>query len=507
MDYGLKIVSSKRFKPASFNSICYLWGDKKAIPRSKILTPQSFPMLRLLLTGGFSSVFVAWFLLLALRIPLMLHGLPLTQPELNWMLVGERIHRGFMLYTQTWDSLSPLSAGFYALADVVFGRSQVALQVMGLLAVMFQSAYFSYSLQRHNLYNDRTHLPAVLYALCASLFYDSYTLSPVLLGLTFLLVALNGFFAQFSKDGTDSEPFGIGFYVGVATLFHIPFGWFAGFAFVGLLLLSAVRLRKFLLLVFGFALPIIIVLLVFYLLNGYEAVYYNWIAVFLERDIQYYVDFQMLALVVLPMGLLLLLAATQLLRGNTRSVNFQIRCQQLMFFWLLTATASLFFAPDMAPYAFLVFVPPVAFFSTYFFLLVRKPWLGEVAFLTVLGCLAFNNWGRFYLPVAAPLWKDQRLTVAETGNTVSRKRLLIIGPGLDEYRNNTPATPYLHWRLARRHFENLDNYVTVIELYGNFQRDMPDVIIDKQAVVPVLFNRIPALANQYRKEGNVYRRK
>lgn len=464
-------------------------------------------MLRLLLTGGFSSVFVAWLLLLALRLPLLLHGLPLTQPELNWMLVGERIHRGFMIYTQTWDSLSPLSAGVYALADVVFGRSPVALQVLGLLAVMFQSAYFSYSLQRHDLYNDRTHLPAVLYALCASLFYDSYTLSPVLLGLTFLLIALNGFFAQLNKDATDNEPFGIGFYVGVATLCYIPFGWFAGFAFVGLLLLSAVRLRKFLLLAFGFALPIIVVLLVFYLLNGYEAVYYNWIAVFWERDIHYYTGFRTLALAALPLAALLLLAATQLLRGNTRSVNFQIRCQQLMFFWLLTAGASLFFAADMASAVLLVFVPPVAFFGTYYFLLIKKPWMGEAAFLAVLAVIVFNNWGRFYLPAAAPLWPDGQLTVKKTGGAVAGKRLLIIGPGLDEYQHNTPATPYLHWRLARRHFENLDNYVTVVELYDNFRRDMPDVIIDKQNVVPLLFNRIPALAAQYQRQGNVYRRR
>lgn len=463
-------------------------------------------MLRLLLTGGFSSVFVAWFLLLALRIPLMLHGLPLTQPELNWMLVGERIHRGFMIYTQTWDSLSPLSAGVYALSDVVFGRSQLAYQVLGLLLVMFQSAYFSYSLQRYNLYNDRTHLPAVLYVLCATLFFDSYTLSPVLLGLTFLLIALNGFFAQLQKDGIENDSFGVGFYLGVATLFYIPFAWFAVFAFTGFLLLSAVRLRKFLLLLFGFGLPVIIVLLVFYLLNGYDAIYYNWIAVFLERNIQYYVDLQTLIIVVLPLAVLLLLSATQLLRGNTRSVNFQIRCQQLMFFWLLTAVASLAFAPDLAPYAFLIFVPPTAFFGTYFFLLAKKPWMGEVAFLGILLCIVLNNWGRFYLPAAAP-WHDARLTVQQTDGAIANKRLLIIGPGLDEYRNNTPATPYLHWRLARRHFENLDNYVTVIELYNNFRQDLPDVIIDKQNIVPTLFDRIPALANLYQKQGNVYRRK
>ena len=462
-------------------------------------------MLRLLLTGGLSSIFVAWFFLLLVRLPLFTHVVPLMQPELNWMLVGERLNRGFMLYTETWDSLSPLSAGVYALVDWAVGRSAAAYHVLAFLLVMIQSAYFSFSLRRHNLYEDRTHLPAVLYCLCSSLFYDYYTLSPVLLGLTFLLIALNALFAQLDKDSTDNEAFGIGFYVGMATLFYIPFGWFVLFAFAVLLLLSALRLRKFLLLLFGFVL-----LLGFYLMNAYDAVYFNWIAVFWERRTAFYTDWQTLVAVTLPLGALLVMAASQLTGGNTRFINYQIRCQQAVFLWLLCALPTLFFADDFAPYVFLIFVPPAAFFGTYFFLLVRKPWLAEWGFWLVLALVLLNGWGRFYLP-GSPFWKDAALAVqvSEERGHVRQKRLLVIGRGMDEYRDNTPATPYLNWRLARRHFENLNSYPTVVELYGNFIQDPPDIIVDKQQVVPRLFERLPALASQYERgtDPNVYYRK
>jgi hypothetical protein len=468
-------------------------------------------MLRLLLTGGFSSVFVAWFFLLVLRVPLLLHGLPLIQPELNWMLVGERIHRGFMIYTQTWDSLSPLSSGVYGLIDLLFGRSQLAYQLLSMALVMFQSAYFSYSLQRHDLYQERTHLPAILYVLCATLFYDFYTLSPVLLGLTFLLVAFNGVITQLNHDGVDDEAFGVGFYLGVAALFYIPFGWFIVWAFVVFLLLSAIRLRKFLLLLFGFVLPLAIVLLAFYLLNAYDAIYFNWIAVFWERYIQYYADFQTFIVVLVPLVVLLLLAASQLLSGNTRFINYQIRCQQAMFLWLGAGVLTLFFADEFTPFVFLVFVPPVAFFGTFYFLIIRKAWLGELAFWLVLGYIVFNNLGRFYLPVSERIWRDQRLAIRESHALYdfSNKRLLIIGQGLDEYQDNIPATPYLTWRLARRHFDKLDSYTTVIELYNNFIQDPPEVIVDKQNVVPRMFNRLPALGSQYEKgtAPNIYFRK
>lgn len=447
-------------------------------------------------------------MLLVVRLPLLLHGLPLTQPELNWMLVGERLHRGFMVYTETWDSLSPLSAGVYGLIDLLFGRSQFAYQLFSLALVMFQSAYFSYRLQRHNLYEERTHLPAMLYCLCASLFFDFYTLSPVLMGLTFLLTALNGLFKQLSKDAADNDAFSVGFYIGLATLFYIAFVWFIAFAFVVLLLLSAVRLRKFLLLLFGFSLPVAVFLLSFYMINGYDAVYFNWIMVFWERYIRFYADLQTLSLISIPLALLLVLAASQMLGGNTRFVNFQIRCQQAVVMWLLAAAATLFFADDFAPHTFLVFVPAAAFFGTYYFLLVRKQWVSEVAFLVFLLVIFFNNFGRFYVSAAAPLWHDSRLLVRESESNplLSQKRLLIIGQEMDEYEHNTPATPYLNWRLSRRHFENLDNYVTVIDLYDNFSQDLPEVIVDKKNVVPKLFKRIPVLASRYEKgnEPNVY---
>ncbi|MDJ1496727.1 DUF6427 family protein [Cytophagaceae bacterium DM2B3-1] len=468
-------------------------------------------MLRFLLTGGFSSVFVAWFFLVVIRLPLLIHGLPMIQPELNWLLIGERLHRGFMIYTETWDSLSPLSAGVYALIDILFGRSQTAYHIIAMLLVMLQSAYFSMFLQRHELYTERTHLPALLYCLCATLFYDFYTLSPVLLGLTFLLIGLNALFTQLDRDDVDDEAFGIGFYLSMATLFYIPFGWFIGFAFVALVLLSAVRLRKFLLLLFGFTLPLAILLLSFYLVNEYDAIYFNWIAVFWERYSVIYADFKTFIIILQPLGLLLVLAASQLIGGNTRFINYQIRCQQAMFMWLLAAGVSLFFADDFAPYVFLVFVPPVAFFGTYYFALVRKAWLGELVFWLLLVYIGFNNLGKFYLPASATLWNDTALIVKKNPEHYNfrQKRLLVIGQGLDEYKDNIPSTPYLTWRLSRRHFENLDSYTTVIDLYNNFLQDPPEVIVDKHNIVPTLFKRLPALGQEYSKgtDPNVYFRK
>jgi hypothetical protein len=50
--------------------------------------------------------------------------------------------------------------------------------------------------------------------------------------------------------------------------------------------------------------------------------------------------------------------------------------------------------------------------------------------------------------------------------------------------------------------ENLDNYDNVISILRNFEKDAPEVIIDKVKLTPKLFKRIPALARKYHSIGN-----
>ena len=50
------------------------------------------------------------FLLFLLRLPVLLSGGPITVNELNWMLVGERLAEGNIIYNQLIDNISPLAS-------------------------------------------------------------------------------------------------------------------------------------------------------------------------------------------------------------------------------------------------------------------------------------------------------------------------------------------------------------------------------------------------------------
>lgn len=454
------------------------------------------------------TVIIAFLLLIVIHLPVMTNNVPLIVPELKWMLVGERMGEGFMMYKQIWSDVSPLSGLVYWMIDLLFGRSQLSYQIFALVLIILQALYFNRSLQKHQLYPEKTHLPLLLYVLCMGIFFDFFTLSPMLMSITFLLLALDGLFSHINDEASNDEVFSIGFYIGIATLFYFPLALFAGYAFICFLLLAATNARKYFLMLFGFIFTLGLAALFFYMINGLEDLYFNSILRLLEFRKVYYVSFRDIILLASPFIALLALSAFQLFGGDTRFIHYQIRCQQALFMWAIAAGICLLVVPSIAPYQLIILVPAVVFFGTHLLLSIRKKIIADLLFISLLVAVLFIN---FSTAFSLYNWIDlNKLIVNETQKSEIRdKKLLIAGDNLEGYLHNKLATPYLEWALAERHFNYLEDYVNVVEVYENFTRDMPDVIIDQNGKIAELFTRIPALAQQYSKDknSNVYFRK
>jgi hypothetical protein len=116
---------------------------------------------------------VVFFLLL--RLPFFLGGAPLLIPELSWMLVGEQMGRGFMLYRDVWDNVSPFSGLTYWLIDSIFGRTQWVYQLAAMAVSIIQLLYFNYVIHSREVFPERTFLPGALYALFLNIYLDMGT--------------------------------------------------------------------------------------------------------------------------------------------------------------------------------------------------------------------------------------------------------------------------------------------------------------------------------------------
>ena len=449
-------------------------------------------------------------LLALIRLPLLISPLPLLIPELNWLLVGEQMNQGHLLYRDIWDSVSPLSALVYWLLHAVFGRSQLSFQVAATVVSAFQVAYFNYLTNTRNVYKERNFWPGLLYGLFLHLSFDCLTLSPALLTTTFLLLAFGTLIRQMERRGATDEVFEAGLYVGLATLCYLPSAVFMLWASVSLLLFTGATFRQHSLALFGFLFPIAVTVLFYYFYDSLDDFNRNLLAaVFRVRQYPLSDFGAVLAALAVPL-VVGVLGFLRLLGTSTN--NFQQRCQQIMMLWFVAALLTVLLAPFLAPMVFLPFVPVLAFFAVFYFETFRRFWQAEIVFLGMLGLLLLVFYqGALGIIPGLEVGRLTKLWVKPSPlpGTIEHQKILIIGEDLSAYRENLVATPYLNWDLARYDLENLDNYEAVINAYDHFRADPPRYIIDRENVIPKLFQRAPALAAQYEKtaQAGVYKRR
>ena len=447
-------------------------------------------------------IIVIFLFLLAIRLPALVSSDMLTVPELRYMVVGEKLSEGADMYLGVWDNLSPFSAWSFWLIDELFGRSQTAYQIIALGLVFVQVVLFN-RLMLNKAYNENTYIPGLIYALLGSLYFDFFTLSPALIGMTFILLALNNIFLQIEIRAKRDEPIlNIGLFLGLATLCHLPYFIFVLSILLMLLLFSATVSRRYLLVILGFLLPIILLWVYYYLIGGLKDLSHNlWQGYFQSMD-QYATIPSILILAALPT--LYQIAALGGIIRKGRFTNFQSRLIQAMVCWSIFSVLYLFVTNTLQPNSLLVLVPGWAFFVSHYLLLLQRRWIAEIAFLVLILVVVYINLGSFYgASVPKKLIKDQPLVLpVAIDQKLQGKRILVLGNAIRYYQHNTLATPYFNWALSSDLFQNLEFYDNLSHLYWHFKNDPPEVVIDPDGRWPALENKIPHLQMQYRKRSD-----
>ncbi len=425
---------------------------------------------------------------------------PLLQPELGWMLLGENIASGDTLYHGVWDNTGPFTAAVYWLIDLLFGRSQLAYYLLSAFLVVVQALVLNLLLIRHKAYNESTFVPALFYMLLANTFYDFFTLSPVLLCLTFLILALRNLFRLIYGIGNDETIFFLGLFIGIAALFFLPaIAFLISFIF-SLLIFTGTKPRQYLLSVVGFILPFAGVMLYYAWRNKLNSFYWQYFQSLEILSGDNYLNLVSLILVALIPGIFLLIG---IYRYNNSYAfnNYQVRLQQSLFYYLLMGLLAIFFSPERSAYHFMLLLPPLAFYISQYFLLIRNRLKGELYFLGFAILLLGLNYS--LLAESIPYigdwtnFKNIEVQKRPEEELVRDKKIVVLGEDLSPYRNAALATPYLDWGLAAEQLTQLNYYENLMETYKNFNADPPQVIIDDAGAIPALFERMPLLESRY----------
>lgn len=455
----------------------------------------------------YRMVFI-FLLLLAIRLPIIIGNGTLTHADLHFMVIGEKMSDGAQLYVQIWDNIAPFAAYVYWIIDILFGRSILAYQLLSILLVIVQAGLFNKILIDNKAMNENSYIPALVYILCMSLFFDFFTLTPMLMSITFLLLALNHLFQHIEiRAKRDEQIFSIGLYIGIAALFYLPVILLAPATLLTLALFTGTVFRRYMLLSFGVILPVLLLIGYYLLINGVRDFYYNFFNPWMEIEGETLIKFSSLIWIIGIPAIYTFLALVKISQGM-RFTNYQVRLNQVMFIWLLFSIGLMFFGAEVTPAKFMIIIPPAAFYISHFFINLRKGWKSEVSFAIFFLSIVFVSLGTFFnFFFTTRFIAYEKLLVDKTpyDELVKGKNVLVLADNVDIYKNAKLATPYLNWSLSRPLFQYPEYYDNLVQIYNNFKQDPPQVIIDPEGKIDEVSPFIPWFALQYEKRGdNIY---
>lgn len=435
----------------------------------------------------------------------------LTIPELRWMIVGERMNEGALLYVGIWDDIGPLSAWVYRLLDVLFARSQLALQILGLLLFFFQVYYINHISLKHKMYNENNYLPGLIYGILGLTFFNVITLSPQLIGLTFVLLSINSLFNHIeTRNKTDGNLLNIGLYIGIASLFFLPYFIMILIHIVGLIFFTNTIRRRYLLLIYGVSIPLIICWLIYVWYGNTQELFSNYFHSLFSLETEHFLTYKSILILSATTILLFILSALKILSGFGFTI-FQVRTQKVMFFAAVVALLIYVFYSAKNGYSFIMFFPWTAFFLSHFFLSIKNTLKRELSFLIYFSSILLLYAGITFqaFDTKQIINLDPLIINATTfGNEAyADKKILVLGSDIKPYLIGKQATPYFNWNLSKGQLEHLNYYDNLEAVDKNIRSDMPDFIIDQIDLAPKLFDQIPLLGAEYEQTGKgIYKR-
>lgn len=438
-----------------------------------------------------------------LSLPLFIDTPDVTVTELKSFVIGERVNDGYGLYHGTIDSTPPLTAWFYGLFDMVFGRSLTGRHLLAFIILFIQSAFLGIILIDKKVITENTYIPSLLFSLLAFISFDSIALTGDLLAFGVLLLALNNLIKEIEfRTPRDETSFNLGIFISLASMFSFSYIIYLPGAIIILSIFTRSTIRKYLLVVFGFLLPHLLLICIFNL-NGHAGElwqnYYVHNFSFPANDL---ISTKSLALLC-TVPLFYLFVSLFILNRDARLTKYQSQVFQMMFLWFVIAFVQFFIAADFRPQSIITVLPPVSFFLTHFLLLIRRRKFVEMnALILIVGIVVLAYLTRYQ---KIPQINFSDLIVKENPLPIQNKKILVLANDQSIFLKNTLGSPFFDWDLAAPVFTQPDYYENLLLVYRCFEKEKPEVIIDPQNHMAAFFRRMPQLKKLYVKSKEGYR--
>ncbi|WP_420317399.1 hypothetical protein [Ekhidna sp.] len=412
--------------------------------------------------------------------------------QLKWSLLGEWLNQGYRMYSETFDYTGPLAVLVYKYFDLLFGRSMFLHYGLSSIVIIYQAGIFNMLLLKNKAYDENSYLPAFLYMILMVSIPDFMALSPQLLSLTFILLALQNVLRRIDNQVTDELFLNSGIFIGIASMIYLPSVVFFLVFLVSLILFSTAVTRRLALYLFSFFLVFGLCSLYFYLRGDFQIFIDSYLIQNLIMQTGGTIGFYESLIICAGFVIIFFLSVFKTW-SSARQTNFQQKIQQVIWLMFLGGISTFLLSNEKSLHELVFMVPVIAYFWTYYFILLKK----RIFKLIMPGLLIFGILGYSVFTYKGLL-----------GNFIPNKpenaiaNTMILGENISYYKEVEIATPCFNSLLSRKSFEGLDYYNSASRLYLIFENSDPNLIIDEIGVMPETLNRFPNIKARYRDRGN-----
>ena len=416
----------------------------------------------------------------------------------HWLIIGQAMETGHM-YEQIFDSLAPLASTTYWLIEAIFGKSILALQILGTLLLVVQSVIFNKLTINNKVYEQNSYLPAFSFVILSSVHYSLSVFSPAQLGMTFILLAFSKLLSHVEfRAKRDEQITSIGLLIGIAVLFYLPYLLFLIVVLVIMVLFTNTLKRRYFILIISAFIPLLLAYVYYWLiLDEVGFISSNFIIPTLIWDLSIFTLIWQNINLFLPLLLVWLLGLVTMPKQR-RLNNYQTRLTQLFFLSGVLSLSILTFKDTGIEIGLIIIVPIAAFYATHMFYLIKRPItdLGvSLVFISVVLITSFDSEFNFLgltNRIEASITVDEELA-----SFVQDKSLMVLGDKPQLYQHGSLATPFYDWALAEPIIDHLEFYDNLVFIEQSINLYQPEIIIDYELKWGIISNHIPVLNDQY----------
>ncbi len=420
---------------------------------------------------------------------------PYSENILRWMMIGEKVADGHLVYKHVWMSEGPLFAWLSAFVFGLFQRSYISFSIFGLILILLQALNFTGILNQTKILKNRSYLPALIYILFFFTHYQLIGFTPELLGMTFILIAFRIIVLQQKSDRAAANQLNIGLLLGIAILCSSIYVYFIPLFLISIISLSSISARSFFLWLGGLLLPLFLVMTFMYLNEGLS--YFNRFFLFRIFHFTNTENINIIKLLGLT-GCILIPILAGILRSfsDSSAANFIEKLKRLFLLWFITSLLVMAIHVGKLDIRLIsLLCVPFSYYCSIFISGWKKQALAELVFVLIfaglIGAGIYLNTGIYNSKPQEPAVINER-----------GKHVYYFEGSLALYENQKLGTVFVDRALTEKYLR-YETPEELISVYQAFNVDQPLFVIDdKEEHFKTILQRIPLLREDYLHLGN-----